>query len=88
MASTHQWPQPTCDTPNASIHHQNFQPTINKQFGTCSFIERNLEQKPRANNKQTTKFLLATYLHHIIDTKIGVAHHDTNRYGSRYCIRQ
>jgi hypothetical protein len=65
---------------NVSIHHQNLQPTINKQmqnFKLVTLLKTNLEQKSRTNNKQTTKFLLATYLHHIIGTIIGVVHHDT-----------
>jgi hypothetical protein len=49
-----------------------------------TLLQKNLEQKPKANNKQTTNFLLATYLHHIIDTKIGVAHHHTHRYTVAY----
>jgi hypothetical protein len=42
-----------------------------------TLLEKNLEQKLKANTKQITKFLLSTYLHHIIDTTTIVVHHDT-----------
>jgi len=38
MALTHQWPQPTCDAPNASIHHQSLQPAINTQMQKLELV--------------------------------------------------
>jgi hypothetical protein len=39
-----------------------------QKFRLVTLLKTNLEQKSKANNKQTTKFLLATYLNHIIGT--------------------
>jgi len=43
-----------------------------------------LELNPKPTINKQPIFLLATYLHHIIDARISVAHHHTHRYMVAY----